>query len=100
MHLFTGTPKYANIPLAIKICSEKNVSDIPKEVENHQKVLEAVKGTTLEKSKNLALSLNIIFFLNLNLTFSLLSQYLILCFFRVSLKLSNPNYDPYVWHAK
>ena len=52
MHLFTGTPKYGYLQLAIKICSEKNVREIPKEVENHQKVIEAVKGTILEKSKS------------------------------------------------
>ena len=54
MHLFTGTPKYGYLQLAIKICSEKNLSDIPKEVKNHQKVLEAMKGTTSEKSENFA----------------------------------------------
>ena len=52
MHLFTGMPEHENLKVAIKYCSMKNVTGIPEEVEKHQKVLGAVKGTVLENSKN------------------------------------------------
>ena len=86
--MFTGTPKYGYLQLAIKICSEKNVKDIPKEVENHQKVLESVKGTISEKSENFVCLIFKHYFLftgsSLNLTFNLLKSKFLLFLLCVS----------------
>lgn len=101
MHLFTGMPKHENLKVAIKYCSMKNVTGIPEEVEKHQKVLGAVKGTVLENSKNfVCLILQHYFLFSRNHLYLTFFFFFLLHVFQFSHDVSINVYNAYVWHAK